>query len=123
MGIYLATTMYDSDAGGFYNEVGLPGDEDTGDDVVTGGTVGSARVVVGDQTAVADLTDSTGVTPDATIENVPAATAAVTDTTAASLTSTNAALTAVENNCSDLAAKINTIITRLEAAGLLTVTP
>lgn len=64
--------------------------------------------------SVDPLTDNTGVaSPNDTIENVPAATAAVTDTTAASLTSTNAALTAVENNIADLATKVNELIEAL----------
>lgn len=62
--------------------------------------------------ALTALTDSTGVaSPNSTIENVPAATAASTDTSAASLTSVNASLTAIENSLADLAAKINAIRT------------
>lgn len=60
--------------------------------------------------AITPLTDNTSATANNTIENVPAASAASTDTSAASLTSTNAALTAIENNIADLAAKINAII-------------
>lgn len=56
------------------------------------------------------LTDSTGQTADNTVENVPAATAASTDTSAASLTSTNAAITAIEKNLCDLTAKVNAIL-------------
>lgn len=56
------------------------------------------------------ITDNTSATANSTLENVPAATAANTDASAASLTSTNAALTAVENNLADLAAKVNAIL-------------
>jgi len=66
--------------------------------------------VNGALSGVTVLTNSTGVTGDNTVENVPQATAAVTDTTAASLTSTNAALTAIENDIADLTAKVNAII-------------
>ena len=66
--------------------------------------------VNGALSGVTVLTNSTGVTPDSTVENVPAATAASSDTSAASLTSTNASLTAIENSLSDLAAKVNAII-------------
>lgn len=71
-------------------------------------------VVSGALSGVTQLTDSTGATPNNTIENVPAATAASTDTSAASLTSTNAALTAIENSLSDLAAKVNAIIAAMD---------
>lgn len=117
---YLANTLYNVTTGAFYHEVGLPGDEDTGDDVVTGGEVAAAKVVVGDQTAIVHLTDSTGVTPDSTIANVVAASAAAGEATAADLTTTNAALAVLEENDSDLAAKIEAILDALEAAGLLT---
>lgn len=123
MGIYLATTMYDSDAGAFYNEVGLPGDEDLGDDVVTGGAVGAAKVVVGDQTAIVDLTNSTGVTPDNTIGDLTAVVAAAGEATAADLTTTQAALADVKDSLADLAGKVNEIIAVLESSGLTTVTP
>jgi len=56
------------------------------------------------------LTDNTSASANNTVENVPQASAAVTDTTAASLTSVNTALTAIENDIADLAAKINEII-------------
>lgn len=59
--------------------------------------------------AITVLTDNTGATPDNTIANVPAATAASTDTSAASLASVNTSLTAIENNISDLTAKVNAI--------------
>lgn len=65
---------------------------------------------VAETSGITVLTDSTGVTPDSTIENVPAATAATTDTSAASLTSVNTSITAIENNLSDLAAKVNAIL-------------
>lgn len=84
---------------------------------------GIQAVVVGttgtQEAAITSLTDSTGATPNNTVENVPAAVAAATDTTAASLTSTNAALTAAENNLSDLTAKVNAILTALRGAGII----
>lgn len=58
-------------------------------------------------TAVA-LTDNTGATPDTTIENVPAATDG--GGGLADLTSVNTALTAIENNISDLTAQINKLV-------------
>lgn len=78
----------------------------------------------------AALTDSTGQTPDTTIENVPAATTGVAD---ASVSSVNTALTAVEKNLSDLADQsnknradvldvkqlVNSVIDDLQALGLL----
>lgn len=67
-------------------------------------------------TALVALTDSSGGgAPNNTLEVVPAATAATTDTSAASLTSTNAALTAIKNDIADLAAKVNAIIAALKA--------
>lgn len=62
-----------------------------------------------DNLTSATLTDSTGATPNTTVENVPAAVAADVDVTAASLASTNTALTAAENNISDLAAQVNAL--------------
>jgi len=69
--------------------------------------------------AVADLTDDTGVTADDTVENIPAATAADTDTSAASLASTNAAITAIENNIGDLTDKLNALLASLRAANII----
>lgn len=63
--------------------------------------------------AIVALTNNTAATANDTVENVPAATAASTDTSAASLTSTNAAITAIENNISDLTAKVNAILAAL----------
>lgn len=84
---------------------------------------GIQAVVVGSdgsqQSAITSLTDNTSATANNTVENIPAATAADTDTTAASLTSTNAALTAAENNVADLAAKVNAILTALRGAGII----
>ena len=68
---------------------------------------------------VAALTDNTGATPDNTIANVPAATAADVDVTAASLASTNTSLTAIENNISDLTAKVNNLLAFAKAHGLM----
>lgn len=63
------------------------------------------------------LTDSTGATPNTTIENVPAATgdaggAATVSAAAdvATVASVNTALTAIENSLSDLADQINKLI-------------
>ena len=56
------------------------------------------------------LTDNSGGTADDTIAAIPAATAAGTDTSAASLTSTNAAIDALKDAVADLAAKVNEII-------------
>ena len=83
----------------------LVADEFTG---TFNGAVGGAL------SGVTALTDNTGATANNTIENVPAVTAASTDTSAASLTSTNAALTAIENNIADLTAKVNAIIAALD---------
>lgn len=80
----------------------------------------AATAVVGDQTAVVHLTDSTGGTGNDTV----AAIAAPTDTpaTADALRDDIAAVMvpALNNNFADLTAKVNTILTRLESAGLLT---
>lgn len=65
--------------------------------------------------ALVALTDNSGGTANNTVEVVPAATAATTDTSAASLTSTNAALTAIKNDIADLTAKVNAIIAALKA--------
>lgn len=71
------------------------------------------------QTAVPALTDSSGGTSGGnTVAAVPAATAATTDTSAASLTSTNAAITAVKNDIATLAAKLNAVIAAVKAAGV-----
>lgn len=61
----------------------------------------------------ADLTDNTGVTPDATIESVPAVGAADVDVTAAALDDTNASLTALENNVADLRAQCDALLVDL----------
>jgi hypothetical protein len=82
----------------------------------TDGVAGAVADAVAAAAALTVLTDNTGATPDSTIANVPAATAASTDTSAASLTSTNTALTAIENNISDLAAKVNALIAALDAS-------
>lgn len=83
-------------------------------------TSSGAANVVGDQTAIVSLTNSTGNTPDNTIQLVTPAVASSGEASAADLTTTNAALLALENNASDLAAKVNAVIAALEAAGLLT---
>lgn len=52
----------------------------------------------------------TGATANNTMTAVADAVAAATDTTAASLTSVNTAIAAIENNFADLQAKVNAII-------------
>lgn len=70
------------------------------------------------QSAITALTDSSGGTSGGnTVAAVPAATAASTDTSAASLTSTNAAITALKNDVATLTAKINAINAAIKAAG------
>lgn len=112
-------------------------------------TVAAANMVTGDQSAITHLTDSTGQTPDNTIGNVAAsviAAAAATAVTDAMLTDgtvdaagVNAELATlaadiitktkagidtvageIEASLSDLAAKVNSILTTLENSGLLT---
>jgi hypothetical protein len=56
----------------------------------------------------------TGATANNTMTAVADATAASTDTSAASLTSVNAAIAAIENNFADLQAKVNAIIDALQ---------
>lgn len=84
---------------------------------------GVQAVVVGSggeqQVAITSLTNSTGVAGNNTVENVPAAVAADTDTTAASLASTNAAITAIENDIADNTDKINAILVALRGAGII----
>lgn len=63
--------------------------------------------------AVTPLTNSTGGTANDTVQAVPQATAA-TDVTAASLTSTNAALTIINNDMADLTVKVNAILAALQ---------
>lgn len=70
--------------------------------------------IAGALASVTVLTNNTGATANDTVENVPAAVAADTDTTAASLASVNTALTAIENDISDLTAKVNAIIAALD---------
>lgn len=65
--------------------------------------------------ALVSLTNNSGGTANDTVEVVPAAVAATTDTSAASLTSTNTALTAIKNDIADLTAKVNAIIAALKA--------
>jgi len=66
-------------------------------------------------TALVSLTNSTGGTANDTVQAVPQATAASTDTSAASLASTNAALTIINNDVADLTVKVNAIIAALKA--------
>lgn len=88
--------------------------------VVRVGTAAQATNVVGDQTAVVHLTDSTGGTGNDTVAAIAAPTDA--PATADALRDDIAAVMvpALNNNFADLTAKINTILTRLESAGLLT---
>lgn len=65
--------------------------------------------------AIAALTNSTGQVGNNTVALVPAATQAGTDTTAASLTSTNAAITAINQDLADLTDKLNVILAALKA--------
>jgi hypothetical protein len=71
--------------------------------------------------AVVNFTDNTGVvTPDTTIQDVPAtATAPAALSDAASRAEVNAALTAIENNTADLASAVNKILTALRGAGII----
>ena len=75
-------------------------------------------VAVGDAVAAAaaltPLTDNTGVTPDRTLANVVAASAAAGEATAADLTTTNTALAVLEANVSDLADAVNDLIAALD---------
>lgn len=70
------------------------------------------------QSAITALTDSSGGTSGGnTVAAIPAATAATTDTSAASLASTNASITALKNDIATLTAKINAINAAIKAAG------
>lgn len=72
-------------------------------------------LVAADLVAVSALTDSTAGTPSLTVvAAIPAATAATTDTSAASLTSTNASLAALRNDLATLTAKVNVILAALK---------
>lgn len=71
------------------------------------------------QAAITALTDSSGGTSGGnTVPSVPAATAASTDTSAASLVSTNAAITALKNDVATLTAKLNATLTAIKSAGV-----
>lgn len=76
--------------------------------------LGTASLTKSAITSLTSLGGSAG-TADNTIVSVPAATAASTDTSAASLTSTNTALTAINNDIADLQSKLNAVITALKA--------
>lgn len=71
-------------------------------------------------TAIADLTGTVGTANNA-MTAVPAATAPADNTAAglASLTSTNAAITAINNDLADLQAKVNAILAALRTAGII----
>jgi hypothetical protein len=79
--------------------------------VSPGGFIGP---ITGAITGITALTDNSGGTANNTVEAVPAATAADTDTSAASLASTNTALTAIKNDIADLTAKLNAVIAALD---------
>lgn len=71
------------------------------------------------QAAIVAITDSSGGTSGGnTVAAVPAATAATTDATAASLTSTNAAITAIKNDFATLSAKYNALLAAVKASGV-----
>lgn len=65
--------------------------------------------------AIVALTDSSGGTASDTVEVIPAAVAAATDVTAASLASVNTMRTAIQNDIADLAAKLNALLAALKA--------
>ena len=78
----------------------------------------SVAGVVKQATTVSVLTDSSGGTTGGnTIPAVALAVAAATDTTAAQLTSVNAAITALRNDIATLAACLNATITADKTAG------
>ncbi|MEX3036437.1 hypothetical protein AB4K08_01020 [Serratia fonticola] len=71
------------------------------------------------QTSIVAITDSSGGTSGGnTVAAVPAATAATTDATAASLASTNAAITAIKNDFATLSAKYNALLAAVKASGV-----
>lgn len=63
------------------------------------------------KTTIVALGGTAGGAANDTMVTVPAATAATTDTTAASLTSTNAAINIIKDDLQDLQAKVNALIT------------
>jgi len=69
--------------------------------------------------AIVSLTNSTGAVGNDTVENIPAAVAADTDTSAASLASVNTSLTAIENDIADLTDKVNALLVSLRNAGII----
>lgn len=73
------------------------------------GKLTSAAVV-----AIAALTNNSAGTANDTVEAMPAATAASTDTSAASLASVNTTLTAIRNNVADLTVKLNALLAALK---------
>lgn len=70
--------------------------------------------------APAVLANNTGQVGDNTVALVPAATAASTDTTAALLTSVNAAFLVINTDLSDLTTKLNAMRAALITSGVLT---
>jgi hypothetical protein len=70
--------------------------------------------------AIASLTGTVGTANDA-MTAVPAATAPADNTATglASLTSTNAAITAINNDLADLQAKVNAILAALRTTGVI----
>lgn len=66
--------------------------------------------------AITALTDNSGGTADNTVAVIPNASAATTDTSAASLASVNTAITAIKNDFADLTAKVNALIARTAAS-------
>lgn len=71
------------------------------------------------QASLTPLIDNTdGAAPDDTIADIPAVVAAAGEVTAADLATTQAALAAVEDAVGELAAKVNEILTTLDAANV-----
>lgn len=81
-------------------------------DEFTGVFNGTVNLVAVD--AVVALTDSSAGTADDTVAAMPAATAASTDTSAASLASVNTTFTAIRNNVADLTVKLNALLAALK---------
>jgi hypothetical protein len=84
------------------------------DGTIVNADIGASAAVARTKLAahgIVSLTDSSGgASGGNTVPAVAAATAATTDTSAASLTSTNAAITAIKNDIATLAAKVNALL-------------
>lgn len=77
-----------------------------------------STTVVGDQSNIVALTNSTGVTPDNTIGAVTSVVAAAGEATAADLTTTQTAISDLTDSVADLTGKVNEILSTLDASGL-----